>query len=130
MVPFVRDGDIVTVAPLAERPPDIGDVISYRRSTGSSRVLVIHRVVGIHASHVAVLGDGNGRQAEVVSTTEIIGRVIRLERNGRDIRLGLGPERRFIAWVSRARLLWRPPWSFGMSLGRIFSRLRLLRFDR
>ena len=51
----------------------------------------------------------------------ILGRVVRAERNGRRVRLGLGGERYGIAWLNRSGLL-QPVLSFGTHAARFLLR--------
>jgi hypothetical protein len=125
MSPFIRDGDVVTVAPSRPRfaeprttddspaPPEaepggetcgIGQIVAYV-SPGSQR-LVVHRIVGRRGSSFLVQGDSmRGTLADVVSPGDIAGRVVRIERGRKRVWLGLGPERYVVAVLSRAGLL-------------------------
>jgi|WetSurMetagenome_2_1015567.scaffolds.fasta_scaffold63135_3 hypothetical protein len=122
MSPFIKDGDVITVAPL--RPPrgnpnaltgsprrageanacGIGQVVAFV-SPGSNR-LVVHRIIGRHESRSIIQGDSlSGFVADAVHPDDILGRVVRVERSKKRVRLGLGPERYAIAILSRAGLL-------------------------
>jgi hypothetical protein len=104
MTPFIRDGDVITVAPLQQFLPGVGQVVAFvRPDTGS---LVVHRVVARRAAAVLIQGD-NGLEYEDghIPQENLLGRVTRIERNGRSVCIGLGPERYAIAWLSRIRLL-------------------------
>jgi hypothetical protein len=102
MDPFVRDGDVLTVAPVRGRP-GLGRVVAVRDPvTGRP---VVHRVVAHGAGGVLVRGDGAGRADGVAGPDDVLGQVVAVERNGRRIRLGCGPERRAISALSRAGLL-------------------------
>lgn len=103
MSPFLRDGDIVTIAPLRCAGPRIGDVAAFVNSHDGS--LILHRVIGIQGDAYEIKGD-NVRGADgLIPRSQIIGRVSRIERNGRGMRMGIGPERRAIAFISRTGLL-------------------------
>ncbi len=110
MVPLVRDGDILTIAPLANRRPRLGDVVAFSYPAKRGPNLVVHRVVGFTRPATVLQGDGNGCTPEIISSEYILGQLVKVERDGRRVRLGLGPERRFIAWLSRTRLLWTLVW--------------------
>lgn len=125
MSPFIRDGDVITVAPVqpSDRSPHatafssvshggkpgampcgIGQVVAFV-STVSQR-LVVHRIIGRHESRFLIQGDSlHGLTADTVRPDEILGRVVRVERGGKRVWLGLGPERHAIAALSRAGLL-------------------------
>lgn len=118
MIPFVRDGDIVTIAPLTGQPPRLGEVVAFCRQVWGPRP-VVHRVVGKDPAGLVIQGDGNGCEPEIVALEDVLGRLVKLERNGRSIHLGLGPERRVLAWLSRSRLIWKWVWP-------LWSRVRLL----
>lgn len=101
MTPFVRDRDVVTVAPLRGRAR-LGDVVAF---AGARGWLVVHRVVARRGSSYEIRAD-NGRDAvDVVPVGEVLGVVTRIERGGRDVRLGLGPERLLLAGLLRCGLL-------------------------
>lgn len=112
MSPSVRDGDVITVHPPAGAPR-LGDVVAHvSAETGK---LAVHRIVGRTDGGLwLIAGDGVYGEHDPALEAEILGFVTRVERNGKDVRFGLGPERRLIAVVTRrrltretARLLWR-----------------------
>jgi len=101
MSPFIRDGDILTVSPV---PPDaltVGDVAAVVHP--ATRKLVIHRVTRLAGDVVTVHGDNAVSPDEPIPRADILGRVTRVERNGRDISFGLGPERVLIPRFNRLR---------------------------
>ena len=125
MSPFIRDGDVVTVAPLQppDRSPhaptpsspsagnvtearncDVGQVVAFVSALG--RRLLVHRIIGRHESGFLIQGDNlSGPVADTVRPDDILGRVVRIERGRKRVWLGLGPERYAIAVLSRAGLL-------------------------
>lgn len=106
MSPFIQDGDAIMVSPLAGASPGCGDVVAFLRP--DSGKLVVHRVVGQQGDAFLVRGDSTAVSIaayELVPAASILGRVTKVERNGRPVRLGLGPERRLIAVLSRWGLL-------------------------
>ncbi len=119
MTPFIRDGDTLTIAPLAGRPPRLGEVVAFSCPIEKQAKLVVHRVVGRQRSGFVVQGDGNGCAPEIVSSQNILGRLVKVERGGRYVRLGL--ERRLVAWLSRTRLLWRLVWPIWREFRRLFK---------
>ena len=121
MTPFIRDGDTLTIAPLANRPPRLGEVVAFSCLTEEGMELVVHRVVGRRRRGFVVQGDGNGCMPEIVSSENILGRLVKVERDGRQVRLGLGPERRLIAWLGLARLLWISVWPVWRTVRQIFK---------
>lgn len=122
MTPFIRDGDTLTIAPLASRPPRLGEVVAFSCPIEKQAKLVVHRVVGRKESGFVVQGDGNGCAPEIVSSQNILGRLVKVERGGRYVSLGLGPERRLVAWLSRTRLLWSLVWPAWCGFRQVFRR--------
>lgn len=104
MLPFIRDGDVLTVAPLAGPAPRLGEVVAFVRPR--TRKLVVHRIIGRRGATSIIQGDSVPDHRDgPVSDGDMIGRVTRVERNGRRVRFGLGPERLVVAWMSRLGLL-------------------------
>ena len=125
MTPFIRDGDVITIAPVqpSNRSPrvatfspvppggksgvmtcGIGQVVAFFSPVNQR--LVVHRIIGRHDSRFLIQGDSlSGPVADTVRPEDILGRVIRIERNRKRVWLGLGPERQVIAALSRAGLL-------------------------
>jgi len=102
MDPFVRDGDVLTVARVRRRP-GLGRVVAFRDLlTGR---LVVHRVVAHTSGGVLVRGDGAGLADGVVGPKDVLGVVVAVERRGCRVCLGCGPERLPLAALSRAGLL-------------------------
>jgi hypothetical protein len=86
MYPAVRDGDVVTVAPLAADGPRTGDVVAFvHAATGGVR---LHRVVGVAAGRFLVKGDNALASDGAVDRDALLGLVVGLERGGRPRRLG------------------------------------------
>jgi hypothetical protein len=121
MTPFNRDGDRLTIAPLSGGRPRRGDVAAYFQSVETHPRLVVHRILRRHGTGLVVQGDAGGREPEIVPPEAVVGRVDRVQRDGRDIRFGLGPERLLLAWLSRTRLLWTVIWPLRRLIGRVFD---------
>jgi signal peptidase I len=103
MAPFIQDGEAIFVAPLRQNQPGLGDVMAFiHPQTGR---LVVHRVVGKHGRAYLMRGDNANGDPDEVSLEYLLGKVTQVERKGRQVRLGLGPERYLIALCSRAGLL-------------------------
>jgi hypothetical protein len=104
MAPFIRDGDVITVSPLGRDLPRAGEVVAFVRPEGGN--LVVHRAVARRGTALLIQGDGVAEYRDgVIPAENLVGRVTCVEREGRKVCLGLGPERAAIAWLSRARLL-------------------------
>ena len=99
MTPFIRDGDLLTIAPVDPTGLRIGDVAFCR--THRDRVFA-HRVVGrtIQASELFLETRGDARLASdsPVPAASVLGRAVRLRRGDRVHRLDRGP------WRLAARL--------------------------
>ena len=104
MLPFINNGDVIILTPIAKQPPRIGEVVAFiHPETGN---LIVHRIVGQKGSTHLFRGDANTDQADgLIPIQNLLGRVSQIERNGRRVWLGLGPERVLIAWLSRMGLL-------------------------
>jgi signal peptidase I len=106
MTPFIKNGDIVTITPLAKESPSIGKVVAYTRS--DSGQLVVHRVIGRQGSEYLIQGDNTtDHEDELIPSENMLGCVTLIERDSHRIYLGLGPERYLIAAMSRNGLLYR-----------------------
>jgi len=104
MAPFIRDGDVISVSPLRGDSPGVGEVVAFLHP--ETEKLVVHRVIGRREVGCLIQGDNaEGRTADLVSDRNVLGRVTRVERGGNNVRLGLGPERLAIAFLSRLGLL-------------------------
>jgi len=103
MSPFIKDGDVVTVSPVFRSSPGIGDVVAFiYEETGR---LLIHRVVGKSGESYLTRGDNTLQGDGLILGANILGYVIKVERNGKKVSLGLGPERFLIACLTRKGLL-------------------------
>ncbi len=103
MQPFIRDKDILTITPLKNQPPSVGDVVAFTQpATGR---LVIHRIIGRTSKGWIIKGDNCFEPDGVVPDEKIIGRVSRIERGTEDVKLALGRLRSFIAILSRGNAL-------------------------
>ena len=99
MSPFIKDGDIVTVSPVLHSSPGIGDVVAFiHKETGR---LLIHRVVGKDGKSYLTRGDNTLEGDGSVHEANILGRVIKVERKGKKVSLGVGPERFLISLLTR-----------------------------
>lgn len=103
MHPFIRDGDVLIVSTSRGRAPRPGDVLALcHPETGR---LVVHRVLARRLQGLLIRGDNTPLSDGVVPAEKVLGRVTRVERQGRPVRLGQGPERKLIAWLARRGLL-------------------------
>jgi protein tyrosine phosphatase (PTP) superfamily phosphohydrolase (DUF442 family) len=125
MLPFIREGDLLTVVPLGGALLRPGEIALYRRDGGS---LLAHRVIGPAArggEAWLMRSDGSRGELERVRSEEVLGRIVSLERRGRTRRL----DTRRRLWVAR---LWHRLWPWSLWAYTLVSRLksRLLRAGR
>lgn len=100
MSPFIKDGDVITIAPLSQEKLAVGKVVAFIQP--ASGHLAVHRVIGRKGSVFLIQGDNAiGQPDGWVHQLDILGCVTRVERNGRRIFLGLGLERYLVAVLSR-----------------------------
>lgn len=104
MSPFIQSGDKIFVAPVTKERIRIGDVLAFVHPE-DGRVLA-HRVVQLSEGRFFCKGDnvtagGDGW----ISFEDVLGRIVRVQRDGREIHLGLGAERKLIALLSRWKIL-------------------------
>ena len=104
MSPFIRDGDVITVAPLLKTGPGLGAVVAFiHPGTGD---LVVHRILGRKEAGWLIQGDNLAHSPDgVIPAAHILGRVAEIQRQGRRVRLGLGIERYGLILLSRLGLL-------------------------
>jgi hypothetical protein len=94
MVPWICDGDVLSVVPKAQVEVRVGDVVLYRDSPGK---IVVHRVVAEQgqqeARRLLIRGDWRSQADGWISDTEVLGKVVAVERGERRIELSRGLRR-------------------------------------
>ena len=103
MSPFIRDGDVVIIRPLVRNLPRKGEVVAFFHQ--GKRELTIHRVIAGRDDSCLIKGDNLSETDGWIPKANILGTAGRVERDGKQVRLGLGPERLLIAFLARRRLL-------------------------
>ncbi|MDY6989138.1 MAG: signal peptidase I [Thermodesulfobacteriota bacterium] len=103
MSPFIRNGDVITLFPLTADTIRLGDVVAFV-SPGTER-LVIHRVIARNGHTLFITGDNAAEADGPVARENILARVARVERKGKRVFWGLGPERLLIVFLTRTGLL-------------------------
>lgn len=104
MGPFIRSRDTIFVAPVVKDTIRMGDVIAFVHPE-SGRVLA-HRAVRIAKGRFYSKGDNASLEGDGwIAFEDVLGRVVRVQRHEKEIRLGLGPERWLIAQLSRTNKL-------------------------
>jgi hypothetical protein len=104
MSPFIRDGDILTIAPLSPGRPQWGKVAAF--IDPGDGLLILHRVIGVRKRAFLTRGDHPSNEKDGwIPRENLLGLVTEVERNGGKIHLGMGPERFLIALLSRLGLM-------------------------
>ena len=105
MLPFVRDGDLLTVLPCPSKAFRVGDVAFYRGKTGQT---LAHRVLAMRTEDGRLTfylrGDALKGRADRVEAERILGKVTRIRRGTRTLLLDTPLQRRlgagWAAWQS------------------------------
>ena len=88
MLPLIRPGDELLLAPLGSRQIRVGALIAYRREAQ----LIIHRVLAVGGSGVLAKGDALASPDPLVPWDRVVARVVALRRaNGRAVNLDAFP---------------------------------------
>jgi len=104
MTPFIRSGDVITIASLDRRGARLGMVVAFKHPAGGH--LVIHRIVGVAPGAVFIKGDNSPHRTDGwIPVGNLLGRVLEIRRNGKHVWLGLGIERYLIAFFSKVQWL-------------------------
>ena len=104
MYPFIHSGDKIVISPIDACSIRTGDVLTFVHNP-RGRVLA-HRVIKIEKDRYLCKGDNSAYQADGwIGFDDVFGRVERVLRNGKAIRLGFGPEKLVIALLSRWKIL-------------------------
>ena len=103
MSPFIKNEDVVTISPLQHKRPGLGDIIAFVHP--ETEGLCIHRIVRKKDGIYVTKGDNISETDECVPGEKILGFVTRVEREGKQVFLGLGPERFLIAFLGWRGLL-------------------------
>lgn len=88
MFPTIKDGETICVEPVAPETLKLGDIVLYRFSRG----VIAHRVKRINRQTNGTLsfvlrGDSSATDDQPINATEILGRVVAVERDGRTLAL-------------------------------------------
>jgi hypothetical protein len=121
MSPFIKDSDVVTISPMSDSSPGFGDVIAFIHPKTDK--LIIHRVVRKSRDACLVKGENALEPDGLIERKHMIGIITRVERKGKKVFFGLGPERFLIALLTRKSLLLpvlRPLWRIFRPAVRIF----------
>jgi hypothetical protein len=103
MSPFIKDGDVITISPLVPGELKCGAVCACAHP--ETHMLVVHRIVRVTPRGLWFRGDSAPYPDGCVSVEDVLGVLTHVERGGRRVHLGNGPERALLAALSRAGLL-------------------------
>jgi hypothetical protein len=81
MLPSLRPGDILQIEACAAADAEVGNIVLFR----SAGWLVVHRVNKCTAAGLVTQGDGLARPDAPVAASDVLGRVIGVERHGRTV---------------------------------------------
>ncbi len=88
MRPFIRDGDFILASPIKNSSIKTGDVVFYS-PTGNK--IAVHRIIKKYKKNgkmtVLIKGDACFGSSEKVEIQNVLGKVVAVERNGRQKRL-------------------------------------------
>lgn len=122
MSPFIKPEDLLVLSPLGIRSPSIGDVVIFVEPRIQRPF--IQRVIKRTENSYLLKGDSAREPTGTVTRTNILGRVTKVERGGRRVLFGLGPECVLIAFLSRKGLLRRLYHSLDRSFSSLWDRGR------
>ena len=98
MFPFIRDGDVITISKTSRRIR-MGDMVAFANPCNDR--LTVHRVVHFSMDGFLIKGDNSPEPDGWIGYDKILGYVTRIERDSRNVQVGLGLERAVIAFLSR-----------------------------
>lgn len=99
MAPFIRNGDVITISPSFDSRIRLGDVGAFIRPIRGT--LAVHRIVRKKGGYFLAKGDNKHNGNERIPNANLLGLVTRVERDGKSVSIGLGPERYLISFLSR-----------------------------
>lgn len=102
MLPFIRDKDVLTISPFSPSSNSLGNSIAFIHPKTEN--LVIHRLIAKHNNSYIVKGDNIPTPDGLISKRDIVGFVSSIERKGKKILFGFGPERFLIVLLSRINI--------------------------
>lgn len=101
MTPFIRHGDVVTIAP-TQHLPRRGEIVAASDKDG--RRVLLHRVVGFRKEgglELLLRGDSVVDEGDWVPLSSVLGRVTGISRNGSKEKVYDGALGRLLVWLSR-----------------------------
>ena len=88
MQPTIREGEVITIEPVEPSAVRKGDIILYRWDNG----IIAHRVIDVElkgdtVSRFIVRGDAEHTCDDPVNSSQVLGKIVSVERKGRCIEL-------------------------------------------
>lgn len=103
MSPFIKDGDIITISNLSDSIAGFGKPVAFICT--HVKKLIVHRIISRNNNYYLIKGDRVFKPDGLIPRENILGIVTKIERGGKNIIFGLGPERYLIAFLSRTKVL-------------------------
>jgi len=104
MLPFIHSDDKICVSPVAKMSIRVGDILVFVRPPDNQ--VIAHRVVKSSSDGFLCKGDNvTSLNDGWISYGSVLGRVERVQRKGKDVRIGVKLGNRLIAWLSGKKLL-------------------------
>lgn len=116
MLPFIKDRDVLTVTPLFSALPRLGEVVAFVHP--DSHNFTVHRVIRTRRHQFLLKGDSVRTVDGWIHLCNILGRVVSVERSGKNVLFGLGSERIAIAFLQRHRYVCNLVQLYGRFAGR------------
>lgn len=120
MTPAIRDGDVITVAPLHNLLPRRGDVLAFRHPQRPQ--MLVHRVLHTQVKKFFIKGDNCPEADGWIPAENILGLITKVERRGKSL---FWPNRSDPSFWLNAYLLFYPLWPpVRRILAKVWRRLR------
>lgn len=107
MSPFLKDGDVLSIAPCEPSSLRCGNIVAYcQKDENGNERLVVHRIIQQKESGFILKGDNLSVSDQgIVCPDQILGKVIQAEREGAIVKFSITRADRAIAGLSRFGIL-------------------------
>lgn len=102
MIPFVNNGDKVTISPFGDTNPQIGNIVVFENLR--DRRLVIHRVIQKHVDRFEIKGDNCTQSDGIIPLSQILGKITKIEHGNKEIITGNGRTNYLIVFLSKKKI--------------------------
>ena len=103
MSPFIRNGDLLTLSPIEDRKPEVGDIVAYEQARNQK--LIIHRLIRKEKNWFVMKGDNCQDEDEGVPDSHLLGIVTRVERKNRVRNFGINQFKMMAKWLSQKNII-------------------------